>query len=224
MPDATTTPEIYTKPLPSSDLPPPDTLLTDDIIRQVIEATKVAGNNPEETPFAEISQPAKRAFLVGLSLCGRWGKATALAGLSHYTPYTKQWRGDTALQEAIKVAAEMAVQIAEDEAYRRAVEGVIEPTGWYKGDPGAYVRRYSDVLLIFWLKGAKPDKYKDRLEMRATLGNIDLNQLTQGQLARIAAGESPFAVLATGQPALGVGLDVTPAEPGATAEPTGEAP
>lgn len=39
--------------------------------------------------------------------------------------------------------------------YRRAVEGVETPVGWYKGNPGAYVREYSDTRLMFRL-AARP--------------------------------------------------------------------
>lgn len=63
-----------------------------------------------------------------------------------------------------KEAHQEAVEALELEARRRAVNGVEEPTGWYKGEPGGFVKRYSDTLLIFLLKGALPDKYKDRHE------------------------------------------------------------
>ncbi len=43
------------------------------------------------------------------------------------------------------------------------MEGVEEPVRWYKGEAGGMVRKYSDVLLIFLLKGLRPDKYKDRV-------------------------------------------------------------
>ena len=58
----------------------------------------------------------------------------------------------------------MAGDILEAEAHRRAVEGVEEPVGWYKGQAGGTVRRYSDVLLMFLLKGVLPERYKDRIE------------------------------------------------------------
>ena len=47
---------------------------------------------------------------------------------------------------------------------RRAVEGVEEPVGWYKGEAGGVVRKYSDTLLIFLLKGRKPEMYRERYE------------------------------------------------------------
>jgi hypothetical protein len=62
------------------------------------------------------------------------------------------------------MAKEMAADRLEEEAWRRAVDGVEEPVGFYRGEPGAYVRRYSDTLLIFLLKGLRPEKYRERYE------------------------------------------------------------
>lgn len=186
------------KDLPTPDLPPNQ--LTDDQIRQVITGLKGPEKGLADAAFVGILEPNKRAFLVALSLCGRVTKSCQLAGIHFTTPYTRQWKEDSAFQDGVRIAKEIALQVAEDEAYRRAVEGTIEPTGWYKGEPGGYVRRFSDVLMIFWLKGANPDKYKDRMEIRGTFGHIDLNRVAQmpnGQelLSRLAAGESPFSVL-----------------------------
>lgn len=53
----------------------------------------------------------------------------------------------------------------EGELYRCAVEGVVKPTGWFRGEPGAYLRECSDLFLIVLLKSLRPEKYKDRLEV-----------------------------------------------------------
>ena len=45
---------------------------------------------------------------------------------------------------------------------RRAHSGFDEPV-FYKGIETGTVRKYSDTLTIFLLKGFKPDKYKDRV-------------------------------------------------------------
>ena len=68
------------------------------------------------------------------------------------------------------------------------MEGWEEPVGWYKGEAGGTVRRFSDTLLIFLLKGAAPEKYRERLEVRGALGKIDFGRMIDEQLARIAAG------------------------------------
>ena len=61
---------------------------------------------------------------------------------------------------------------------------------------GGYVREYSDILLIFLLKAVRPEKYRERVEMRGVLANVDLTKLPDALIARIAAGENLNAVLA----------------------------
>ncbi len=90
-----------------------------------------------------------------------------------------------------------AADVLEAEAHRRAVEGVEEAVGWYKGEAGGTVRKYSDVLLIFLLKSLQPERYRERVDLRGSLAHIDLTQLPDHP--RIAAGEHPFSVLAPDQ-------------------------
>ncbi len=90
----------------------------------------------------------------------------------------------------------MAADVLEAEAHRRAVEGVEEPVGWYKGVAGGTVRRYSDVLLIFTLKGLLPDIYRERKDVQSVLTHVDVSQLPDELVARLAAGENPISVLA----------------------------
>lgn len=78
--------------------------------------------------------------------------------------------------------------------------------GWHKGQPGGYVREYSDVLLIFLLKGLKPEKYRDRLELKGTLANLDMDRLPDEAIHRLARGEHPLAVLASLASAAPAGL------------------
>jgi hypothetical protein len=54
------------------------------------------------------------------------------------------------------------VQLLEDEAMGRAVEGVEKPIS-VNGELKT-IREYSDTLLIFLLKGAAPEKYRERYE------------------------------------------------------------
>ena len=102
-------------------------------------------------------------------------------------------------RRAFEAAKEDAADNLEAEVYRRAVKGVRKPVGWYMGKAGGYVREFSDVLLIFYLKALRPEKYRERVDLRATLAHVDLSQLPDHLLARIAAGEHPFSVLAPGQ-------------------------
>ena len=84
------------------------------------------------------------------------------------------------------------------------MEGVEEPTGWYKGEPGGFIRRYSDTLLIFLLKGLKPEVYRERVHVRGLLAKLDLNLLPNNLIQRIADGEPIEAVLAVGASEAGI--------------------
>ena len=155
------------------------------------------GKEATPSPFSGIRQPKKRAFLAALvESGGNITRACQLAGIDRSTPYTRQWQEDAGFQVALETAKVMAGDALESEARRRAYQGVETPVGWYKGQPGAFVRKYSDVLLIFLLKRTMPEKYGDKVEFRGLLGKVDLASLPDEPLSRIAAGEDPYAVLA----------------------------
>jgi hypothetical protein len=97
--------------------------------------------------------------------------AARLAGIDSKRHY--EWLDkDPTYPARFKEAHSQSVDQLEREARRRAIEGTEEPTGWYKGEPGGFVKKYSDALLIFLLKGARPEKYKDRTELS---GSVDVN-------------------------------------------------
>lgn len=119
----------------------------------------------DESPFAEIQHPKKRAYLRALvEAGGNVTRACEIAEIDRSTPYSDQWAGDEGFQQALQLARAMAADHLEAEAVRRAYEGVEKPVGFYKGEASAYVREYSDTLLIFLLNGLKPDRYVHRVE------------------------------------------------------------
>lgn len=63
---------------------------------------------------------------------------------------------------------------------------------------------YGDTLLIFLTKGALPERYRDRMEVRGLLANLDLNLLPNALVDRIANGEHVEAVLAAGASEAGI--------------------
>ena len=98
--------------------------------------------------FEQITHPKKRAMLRAyarsMRVCASCEAATISPELHYY------WlRTDPTYKAAFTEAREMAGERLEDEAVRRAM-GTAE--------------RESDTLLIFLLKGAKPDIYKERYE------------------------------------------------------------
>jgi hypothetical protein len=63
--------------------------------------------------------------------------------------------------EAWDDAVEVGTQRLEDEAIRRATEGWEEPV-YQRGELVGHVRRYSDALLMFLLRGRRPEVYGER--------------------------------------------------------------
>ncbi len=59
-------------------------------------------------------------------------------------------------------ALEQGTDVMADEAKRPAVNGVDEPV-FYQGKEVAKVKKYSDTLLMFLLKGRRPEKFKERV-------------------------------------------------------------
>jgi hypothetical protein len=86
-----------------------------------------------------------------------------MVGIDRTTHY-KWLKADEVYTAAFKEARDMGGDVLEDEAVRRAHDGVDEPV-FYQGEVCGVVRKYSDSVLMFLLKGAKPDKYKDRAEV-----------------------------------------------------------
>ena len=125
-------------------------------------AGKPAEAQPDEWSGQGLN-PKQRAFLEAYSSCGSLrlaAKAAHVARCNHY-----RWlKCDPKYAEAFEVARESAGQALEDEARRRAVEGVREPV-YYEGDVCGHRQRYSDNLLMFLLKGINPEKYRERADV-----------------------------------------------------------
>lgn len=83
-------------------------------------------------------------------------QTTGIVPMNHYN-----WlRADPNYAAAFDQAEKIIADNLEGEARRRAATGYNEPVFW-RGQQVSTVRKYSDLLLIFLLKGAKPDKYRD---------------------------------------------------------------
>lgn len=104
--------------------------------------------------------PKKRAFLAAYARSASITKAAEIAQIDRCTHYDwKDTDPDYAAEfERTKI---VACETLEDEAIRRAHEGVQKPV-YQGGKRVGYVQEYSDTLLIFLLKGGLPDKYKER--------------------------------------------------------------
>lgn len=128
----------------------------------------MAKHDKAPAPGNSAQQVSKRreTFLAEYAITGNISHSARVAGIDRGTHY--KWLLDPDYAQAFKDADGEAADILEAEARRRAVEGVDEPVGWYKGEAGGVVRRYSDTLLIFLLKGRKPDVYGDKHQIEHT--------------------------------------------------------
>lgn len=104
----------------------------------------------------------KRALLAALARTGNVSEAARAARVDRNCYY--DWRKeDKVFKAAAEAALEEAADRLEAEARRRAEAGVPEPV-FYRGRKVATIRRYSDTLLIFLLKGVRPEKFRERFE------------------------------------------------------------
>ena len=116
----------------------------------------------------------QKAFLAAYAECGNITLAAKMAKIDRTQHY--RWLADPEYAEQFQAAEEQAVEMLEKEARRRAVEGLKKKNSIKRKpiiDPETgeqYVEHeYSDSLLIFLLKGARPEKYRDRHEIRANV-------------------------------------------------------
>ncbi len=113
--------------------------------------------------FTEIDSIKKRRFLNAFAQYGGVVRAEEHSGVTRQSHY--HWlKDDPEYAAAFKVAYEMAGDVLENEAIRRARDGVSKPV--YQGKKlVGHIQEYSDTLLIFLLKGVKPEQYKERIQI-----------------------------------------------------------
>jgi hypothetical protein len=123
-----------------------------------------------------IRTPEKRElFLSGLKdFHGNVSKALEAANLSRSAAY--DWKKeDQDFSTAWDDIVEAGTEELEQEAWRRAHEGWLEPV-FYQGEEVGHVRKFSDVLMMFTLKGRKPEKYRDNSKVElGSNGPIQVN-------------------------------------------------
>lgn len=119
----------------------------------------------------------RAAFLAAYAQCANITAAAEAADVPRQTHY--DWLADPEYAAAFDQAHEAAADTLEKEARRRAEEGWDEPV-FHDGAVVGHKRRYSDTLLIFLLKGIRPEKYRERASV-----NVD---------ARVSVPEAQEAI------------------------------
>ncbi len=149
-----------------------------------------------------IKHPRKRAFLAAYAEVGNVSEAARVSGVHRLRHY--EWlHADERYAEVFEQAHEIACDHLEAEARRRATQGWREPV-FYQGQEVGSVQRYSDTLLIFLLKGARPDKFRDNATIRHTgpaggaiqiEGDYALSQRLMADPTALAAAETLAALV-----------------------------
>jgi hypothetical protein len=112
----------------------------------------------------EIGQPKRAAFLAAIAECPSISRASKSAKISRSTHY--EWLKDQEYKKAFEVAWERGKQALHDKAVERAQDG------------------QSDTLLIFLLKGAYPETYRERWDGHLSGKDGGPIDITDGASAR----------------------------------------
>lgn len=142
--------------------------------------------------------PKKPCFLAAYA---KVGNVTAAAKISKCdrTHVYKWLKDDPEFVKAFEEAGNEATEHLEIEARRRAVEGTEKPV-FHKGEVCGTIREYSDTLLIFLLKGRKPEVYRDNLKAEHVgsvgmvhSGSVTVQQALEEVEAKYGADIEDFA-------------------------------
>lgn len=132
------------------------------------------------------------AFLDALAQTANVSAACKAAKVPRRTAY--DWKdADPEFRKAWDAALELGTDALEDEAVRRAHEGTLKPV-YQGGKKVGTIREYSDTLLIFMLKGRRPDRFKDRMAAEHTgkgggpIVHDHRHSMSDEQLEAVAAG------------------------------------
>ncbi len=179
--------------------------------------------NPHAGQYDIILQGRKAAFLAALSQSGTIRKAAEVVGIQRQSHY--DWLNadeDGSYHAAVEIAKLEAAERMEEEARRRAVEGYDSPV-YQGGEKVGVIRKYSDLLLIFLLKGALPEKYREAAQFiqdnRTQIVNLSADTLIGALLRQDEAAASAAVDGALELEPGAMIIDVTPA---ATTELSGE--
>ena len=134
--------------------------------------TAIANNKTTSAPVTKASKKLKRrrkTFLKALANNGgQVAKAARAAGYANSGALRKHYDNDANFAAQWDAAAEAAADDLESEAIRRARDGVYKPV-WYRGECVGHTIEFSDTLLMFMLKGARPDKFAERKKVDTTV-------------------------------------------------------
>lgn len=123
-------------------------------------------------PPTALTPEARALFLEALRETCNVAYASKVVGISRQTLY-KHRKNDKTFEADWDDAIDFAMDNLEGEAYRRAHEGTAKPV-FYKGDLCGHVQEFSDGLTQFLMKAHRPEKYRERVDLKHT-GDLTIN-------------------------------------------------
>lgn len=103
-----------------------------------------------ETFFHEVSKAAANVT-----------RACEICRISRVTVWNRE-KVDPVFATRLAEAKKLGIEVLEEEAHRRAFEGVPKKVGWFQGVATEVEQNYSDALIQFLLKANKPEKFVER--------------------------------------------------------------
>lgn len=107
-------------------------------------------------------------YITHLQTCGLEAKSARAAGVS-LRKVKRQYDTDPGFHELAMDALEEFADEIEQEAHRRAIEGVEEPV-YHQGSVVGFVTKYSDTLLAKLLTGRRPEIFGNKTEVTGAAG------------------------------------------------------
>jgi hypothetical protein len=139
----------------------------------------------------------KKEFLEHLSETCNVSRSAEKAGVSRMVCYQHR-AADHAFAALWEEAMRIGAEALEDEVRRRAFEGVDEPV-FYQGAESGTIKKYSDTLAIFLLKGALPEKYRENSKIELG-GHLSLMNMTEEEIKAELATLMASGVVPTPSP------------------------
>lgn len=167
----------------------------------------------QRKPTTKKARKWEKAFLTCYSKCGNVTQACRVARMDRTIVYDLK-KQDPNFALRMDVARQEAADVLEQEARRRAVRGVREPV-YQGGKRVGFVQKYSDTLLIFLMKGADPEKYRERHQINGQVDSSITLTLVQsndfyGNANRIASETARSSIADSARPIAIQAIDVRP--------------
>lgn len=156
---------------------------TSELARRKVFAKRIGTDEFGDRVYTQLSPLVVDLFLEGVSRSNSITKVCAELNLSRVVVYAMKAQ-DSVFKQRLFDAQTIGVDAWEDEAARRAFDGV-ERKVFHQGVQIDTIKEYSDSLAIAMLRGAKPERYALQTRNETVVGGslgINLETLSDAEL------------------------------------------